>query len=626
MAGKIHQKGQFWARTLKASKFVSAIIENGYSLPFVEECTSFYARNNASSLRNRKFVEEAIERLLQTNCIKESDSIPFVCNPLTVAEGAKLKLVLDLRHVNQFLEKQTFKYEDLKTFAKMFEQGYYIACFDLKNGYHHVSINPEHCMYLGFSWVYEDGRIRYFVFVVLPFGLAPACYVFTKLLRPLIKKWRGEGIRSVIYIDDGIFGSKSKRDTAFACLQVREDLENAGFTINEDKSTLYPHQIGKWLGFDIDMVQYKLSIPSEKISKLRESAEAMLGTTRTSARKVAKIAGTIIAMGPAIGPLTRLFTRRMYKFIHDSPTWDRYYTLPEAVRDEMLFWTKNLNHINGYAIKGKHACTKIIYTDASDHAFGGFIVEKLGNKIAHGEFHDAEKSESSTYRELAALKYVLQGFRHELAHQRVLWHSDNINATNIINIGSSKNHLQSLALDIHQLSLQSDIQIVSKWIPREHNTIADGISKYCDTDDWGVDNETFEYIQKKFGNFDIDRFASSSNNKVNRYDARFHCQGAETVNTFTANWKYDFNWLCPPITLIGETIKHAKLCKARGVMFVPEWQSTYFWPLITPNGKTFYPFVTDFLLLDPYFINNSKSSSVFTGFAKFRSLALLVEF
>ena len=626
MAGKIHEKGQFWVNTLKASKFVSSIIEHGYSLPFMEACTPFYAKNNASSLQHRNFVEDAIENLLQTGCIVETEKMPFVCNPLTVAEGKKLRLVLDLRHVNQFLEKPTFKYEDLRTFAKMFEQGYYIACFDLKNGYHHVAINPEHYKYLGFAWIYESGNVRYFFFVVLPFGLSPACYAFTKLLRPLIKKWRGEGIRSVIFIDDGIFGSESKRITAYACLKIREDLENAGFTINEEKSTLYPHQVGKWLGFHIDMKNFTLSVPLSKIEKLQESLKSNLNEPITTARKIAKLAGSIIAMGPAIGPLTRLFTRNMYRFIYDCPTWDKPRSMQRAVTEEMLFWKENLNHVNGYAIKAKHACTKIIYTDASDHAYGGFILEKLGNKIAHGEFVDAEEGESSTYRELAAVKYVLQGFKYVLAHQRILWHSDNINATKIINVGSSKNHLQSLALEIHKLCLQSDIQIVSKWIPREQNTLADEISKYYDTDDWGVDNETFAFIQEKFGKFDIDRFASSSNNRTSRYDARFHCPNAETINTFTANWRHDFNWLCPPITLIAETLKHAKLCNARGVLFVPEWPSAYFWPLLTPDGRQFYSFVTKFLSLDPYFLNNSKSTSVFTGFAKFRSLALLVEF
>lgn len=118
MAGKLHKRGQFWLNTLKASTFVSTIIENGYSIPFVGPCPPFYAKNNASSLNHREFVEDAIEQLLQTTCIVETESMPFVCNPLTVAEGHKLRLVLDLRHVNRYLEQYKFQYECLKLSPK----------------------------------------------------------------------------------------------------------------------------------------------------------------------------------------------------------------------------------------------------------------------------------------------------------------------------------------------------------------------------------------------------------------------------------------------------------------------------------------------------------------------------
>ena len=43
--------------------------------------------------------------------------------------------------------------------------------FDLKSGYHHVDICPAQCKYLGFAWE-SDGVKHYYVFTVLPFGLA----------------------------------------------------------------------------------------------------------------------------------------------------------------------------------------------------------------------------------------------------------------------------------------------------------------------------------------------------------------------------------------------------------------------------------------------------------------------
>ena len=50
----------------------------------------------------------------------------------------------------------------------------------------------------GFSMGFEN----ILSFVVLPFGLSTGPYIFTKVIRPLVKHWRGQAIRIVIYLDD----------------------------------------------------------------------------------------------------------------------------------------------------------------------------------------------------------------------------------------------------------------------------------------------------------------------------------------------------------------------------------------------------------------------------------------
>ena len=47
--------------------------------------------------------------------------------------------------------------------------------FDLKSGYHHVGIYPDHQAFLGFVWKFPGVlSFRYFVFTVLTFGLSSA--------------------------------------------------------------------------------------------------------------------------------------------------------------------------------------------------------------------------------------------------------------------------------------------------------------------------------------------------------------------------------------------------------------------------------------------------------------------
>ena len=68
-----------------------------------------------------------------------------------------------------------------------FQKDEYTCTFDLKTGYYQVDVCEESQKYLGFKW----GGIYYvFTFTVLQFGLASACCVFTKLLRPTVKYFR----------------------------------------------------------------------------------------------------------------------------------------------------------------------------------------------------------------------------------------------------------------------------------------------------------------------------------------------------------------------------------------------------------------------------------------------------
>ena len=64
----------------------------------------------------------------------------------------------------------------------MIEKGDYAIIFDL---YHHVDIHADYWQYLEFSW---KARVGLLYIQSLPFGLATASLVFTKLLRPLVRR------------------------------------------------------------------------------------------------------------------------------------------------------------------------------------------------------------------------------------------------------------------------------------------------------------------------------------------------------------------------------------------------------------------------------------------------------
>ena len=226
-----------------------SVLEDGYVIPFVEEPPSCYLKNNASALNDSEFVVQAITALLEANCASECVDVPYCCNPLTVVVGKKKRLVIDLsRSVNPYLKHDKFKYDNLVTLSEMFKVGYWFFTFDIESGYHHIDIHPSSRKFLGFSFVWPDGRVRYFVFNVLPFGLSSACYVFTKMFRPFVRRWREFGQAALMYIDDGISSDAQKHVACNNSMLVQSDLRSSGWKPAQSKCYWEPRQIGEWLG------------------------------------------------------------------------------------------------------------------------------------------------------------------------------------------------------------------------------------------------------------------------------------------------------------------------------------------------------------------------------------------
>jgi hypothetical protein len=211
----------------------------------------------------------------------------------------------------------------------------YMFKFDLSSGYHHVSIHKDYQKYLGFSWKFKN-TVKYFMFCALPFGLSSAGHVFSKVLRPMVKYWRSQGHRIILYLHDG-WGIESNFNTckAFAD-RVRQNLESAGFFINKDKSVWEPSRRVPWLGFIWDLNTFSLEIPLEKITRFKNDIIlAMSELSVLTARRLAKITGKIISFIPSYGNKCGIMCRNMLMIIATSRYWDERINMNDKANVEI---------------------------------------------------------------------------------------------------------------------------------------------------------------------------------------------------------------------------------------------------------------------------------------------------
>ena len=61
---------------------------------------------------------------------------------------------------------------------------------------------------------------------------------------------------------------------------------------------------------------------------------------------------------------------------------------------------------------------------------------------------------------------------------------------------------------------------------------------------------------RRWGAAKIDMFASEKNWKTIKSNSKHVCPGTLGVDAFAFDWAREFNWLEPPVYLIGKTIKH----------------------------------------------------------------------
>lgn len=137
-----------------------------------------------------------------------------------------------------------------------------------------------------------------------------------------------------------------------------------------------------------------------------------------------------------------------------------------------------------------------------------------------------------------------------------------------------------------------NIRIIPIHLLREdpRTKIADDGSKTVDTDDWQVDDQTFQRNQKKY-DYTIDLFASDRNSKCKRFYSNFYCPDTSGIDAFSHSWYDEVSWICPPIQEITRIVRRLKISRTTGVLFVPKWMTADYWvEIFDKDGRLLWPF------------------------------------
>ena len=221
-----------------------------------------------------------------------------------------------------------------------------------------------------------------------------------------------------MYLDDGLCAVTGEPAARKASQLVQDTLDKAGFIAHPLKSVWQPTQRLIWLGFVVDLALGQIEVPQDKLLSLQSRLQQAIQCPKIRARSLASIVGKIISMSLAFGPVSRFMTRSLYAVLEHRVAWCDMLTLSSEALQELTFWATSLENYNAQPIWHSPSAVRVVYSDASDTGYGGFVMEH-GACISHGQWTVEEASRSSTWRELAAVQQVLLSVASKLANGRV---------------------------------------------------------------------------------------------------------------------------------------------------------------------------------------------------------------
>lgn len=168
--GRLTRFLESWEQTILHPWPVS-ILQHGYKLQFAKTPVPWRSIPMKMSTTDKLAVNEAISKFLEAGIVERSpiQDKGFLSNFFTIQEAKKRGPILNCQKLNQFLQYEHFKMEEVPALREILEKNDYMYRIDLKDAYVMVPIHPHSRKFLTFQ---NEGVV--YQYPSLAFGLSIA--------------------------------------------------------------------------------------------------------------------------------------------------------------------------------------------------------------------------------------------------------------------------------------------------------------------------------------------------------------------------------------------------------------------------------------------------------------------
>ena len=539
-------------------------------------------------------------------------------------------MCLDIRYMNLWLQYLKVKFDAVTDLANMVDRMQaagateVVVCLsDMKAGYLHVPIAEECWKFFGFSVGGVD-----MCYTVLNFGFSQSPRKYCEIEGLKHATYRSLGVQLVEYIDDSARPYPCKeRSLATEKLLLRLGTLLGGYysfgqmtrgprgEVYFSKMQLWPERQVEFLGFLLNLLDRTIAVPENKLVYLERRLGEWLEATSLTPRDLARFAGLLVSIQPAI-PFAKGLTQPCMAFLAGTSSWDEELPPPAETRVIMKWMRDHLREWNGTHWYAYPPGLRIM-GDYSPSGTGGIILKvRLMDGGSDGPVWESDPTEvptevvssfspeewdailkgdmSCTRGECTAMAHLvdvaLEQAPDEIIRGRTLVYVTDgqaaVDATN--KLYSPVAAIHEVVLRVHAAVLSRGGRLRAHWVPRDLNWWADENSKLVDSSAWELNWHDTKRIQREllqgthFRKADLDAWADNLNRKCTKFIARWKCPGAIAVDARThgglmASVNPDTGmqflvWMNPPFAMWMEVVQLIRKHGINCIVIYPVWR------------------------------------------------------
>ena len=402
--------------------------------------------------------------------------------------------------INNYMDStfQHFSYCTIDEVTMNVTPGCYMATVDIASAYRSVPVHPSDWTYQGISWPLDD-KETYLLDTHICFGLRCAPYIFTVISNFIASTMKKLGYQYINnYLDDFIvFG-----ETYEQCQQAQSTLitllGQLGFNVSWKKCTT-PSTSVSYLGILFDSIEYSLSLPKEKLCKLRRELDFFKDKTRATKRQIQRLCGILSHCSKVVRG-GRTFSRRVIDLLKGLQDGNPRIRLSSEFRKDVEWWYDFAAEFNGkeFLINPNFGAGPVLQTDSCIQGYGlicdndwqaglfNSIDKPLGlgsldQSHNHWENVLVPQQASINYLELVPIDCALNRFQLSWKNQHVLIYTDNTQVVAPVNRGISQSeNSMDLLRGIFWNCAKNNIYLTARHVPGIENYWPDLLSRMYD--------------------------------------------------------------------------------------------------------------------------------------------------